>query len=382
MSNPENTKAIPAWIWHREREKRRTVVLRKRFALHEPVRDAVFHFACTGSVEIEWDGSAIGYWPERPRMTNTFFRAEAFPPVLEAGIHTLTLRIECREPMPIQPINVHLLERSVGCAAFLGGEGLWVATDGTWDAGDSPAETVCRLGEEPFGELENAPDWFVAGGYGDIAVAPLRDFSVLEARGLKAETLAESVRIRGSAAGTLRFSKGKARDQRHLFYHLLKQEEWRERRAEQKARDLTGYPQLLLELPMEQNVRVRVRNRGSEPVTVWWNGAESLQEMERYEACVTEQLEAEGGGTAAGAPQGLKYVRLYVGGEPGTGFDLEIRLESAGVPLKQIGTFQSDNAVMNRIHEVSVHTSRVCHQLGLWDGIKRDRLNLGFFNLT
>lgn len=378
MSHQTKTKPIPGWIWHRDRERRRTVVLRKQFELQEPAGDVAFYFACTGSIEIEWNGVPIGSFPESPRMTNTFFRAESFPSRLESGSHTITLRIHCREPMPIQPINIHLHDRSVGCTAFLSGDGLWIPTDNTWDVGDSEAALIGVWGEEPFGELENAPDWFVAGGYGDIEVAPVTDFAVRSAQGLTVKPDRESISIRGTGAGPLSFSEGKARDELYLFYHLLKQGEWKERRDEQRAIDLTSYPQLLIELPQELNVRVRIGNRGSEPVTVWWNGAESMQELEHYEACVTEELRAAAGCVAVSAPQGLKYVKMYIAAEPGAPFDLDIRLEAAGVPLTQVGTFESDSPLMNRIHEVAVHTSRVCHQIGLWDGIKRDRLNWGY----
>ena len=36
----------------------------------------------------------------------------------------------------MHPINMHLHDRSVGCIAYLSGsEGLWLATDDTWEAG-------------------------------------------------------------------------------------------------------------------------------------------------------------------------------------------------------------------------------------------------------
>lgn len=50
-------------------------------------------------------------------------------------------------------------------------------------------------------------------------------------------------------------------------------------------------------------------------------------------------------------------------------------MRSACVQLEQTGPFTCEIPLANDIYAVSVHTSRVCHQLGLWDGIKRDRLN-------
>jgi len=43
--------------------------------------------------------------------------------------------------------------------------------------------------------------------------------------------------------------------------------------------------------------------------------------------------------------------------------------------MRQAGSLRTDSESLNAIFDLSVHTNRVCHQLGLWDGIKRDRLN-------
>ncbi|WP_123040990.1 alpha-L-rhamnosidase C-terminal domain-containing protein [Cohnella candidum] len=378
MSNVAKQGQIPEWIWHPDRERRPSVELQKRFTLQEPVEETAFYFACTGSASIELDGKPIGQWAESPRMAYAFSREESFPSRLEAGDHTLTLRLACTRPMPIEAINIHLADQSVGCAAFLCGSGLWIPTDRTWDAGDSFADLICVMGEEPFGEPGNAPDWFIAGGYGDIEVDPVEDYTLISSQGLDVDRSGGFVTLSGSGAGTLAFDDGKARDELYLFYHLLKQNEWKERRSRQLGMDMALYPQALIELPREMNVRIRLTNRGGEPATVWWNGAESLRELDGYEACITEQLTAAPGRTDVSAPQGLRYIRLFVGAEPGSDFRLEIAVEAAGVPLRQIGSFDSDSVLMNRIHEVSVHTSRVCHQIGLWDGIKRDRLNWGY----
>ena len=42
--------------------------------------------------------------------------------------------------------------------------------------------------------------------------------------------------------------------------------------------------------------------------------------------------------------------------------------------LKQLGTFECSDALLNRIFETSVRTAHLCMQDYLWDGIKRDRL--------
>ena len=52
-------------------------------------------------------------------------------------------------------------------------------------------------------------------------------------------------------------------------------------------------------------------------------------------------------------------------------------IEATGAALNQAGTADGQRPYA-RIYDVSVHTSRVCHQIGLWDGIKRDRLNWAY----
>lgn len=43
-------------------------------------------------------------------------------------------------------------------------------------------------------------------------------------------------------------------------------------------------------------------------------------------------------------------------------------------PYEYIGSFESDDALLNRIYDTSAYTCHLCLQNELWDGIKRDRL--------
>ncbi|MFF3921611.1 alpha-L-rhamnosidase C-terminal domain-containing protein [Paenibacillus lactis] len=379
MNIHRQAEKIPSWIWHREREGRRRIVLERSFVLQEAERIEM-KLACTGEVEIMLNGAPVGRVAEHARHTSAFFKVEGLPDRLEPGAYTIRLEICNTVSMPMHPINMHLHDRSVGCIAYISGsEGLWLATDETWSAGDSPAEVVCVWGEEPFGDLDGAPGWFIAGGYGDIATEPIHGVNVMSVNGMVADSDQDGAfLLQGTTTGPILLGEVKARNERHIFYHLLKQGEWKERRTQQRQLDLSRVPQLLLELPQELNVRFWVENRGDTEIGLLWNGAESLQELLHYDGCMTEWLTVPAGSAVATNPQGMRYVRMYVSGDCGAPFQAEIRLEAAGVALNQVGQLQVDQPLMRRIYDVSVHTSRVCHQIGLWDGIKRDRLNWAY----
>ncbi|EGG34237.1 alpha-L-rhamnosidase C-terminal domain-containing protein [Paenibacillus sp. HGF5] len=380
MNIHRQAEKIPSWIWHRERAGRRHVVLEKSFVLHAAVEQLEMRIACTGEAEIRLNDAVIGHFPEHARHTSAFYPVEGLPGGLEPGAYTIRIELRNTEPMPMHPINMHLHDRSVGCIAYLSGsEGLWLATDDTWETGDGPAEVVCVWGEEPFGDLDHAPPWFIAGGYGDIAVEPVQGIRVMSAAGVEAVSGIDGViQMKGTAGGRIVLGEVESRNERHIFYHLLKQGEWKERRTQQKELDLSRMPKLLLELPHELNVRMQVTNHGDSEIGLLWNGAESLQELRHYDGCMTEWLAIPPGSPSATNPQGMRYVQIYVSGDDGGTFHIELRLEAAGAALNQVGQLQTDNDLMQRIYDVSVHTSRVCHQIGLWDGIKRDRLNWAY----
>ncbi|MFK7694452.1 alpha-L-rhamnosidase C-terminal domain-containing protein [Paenibacillus sp. HJGM_3] len=327
---------------------------------------------------MELDGSPLGAIPEHPRQSTSFTCLDRFPAALAAGVHTLTLKIRCSEPMPLLPINIHLHDRTVGCIAYIQGDGFWLPTDATWQADDGQAEVVCRLGEEPYGELDNTPDWFVAGGYGDIAAEPMEKLNCLSASGLEANVHGGRLILTGSGVRKLQFGETNARNERYIFYHLMKQNEWKALRSQQNARDWTDMPKTVVEFPSEMNIRFHIENRGLGEVEIVWNGAESLHELHGYDSCITERAVVKPGSRFVTSPQGMKLVQFLVGAGAGESFHLEIRFEAVGVPMKQVGRLECDNPLLKKIYDVSVHTSAVCHQIGLWDGIKRDRLNWAY----
>ncbi|MBB6731672.1 alpha-L-rhamnosidase C-terminal domain-containing protein [Cohnella zeiphila] len=374
MEKERESRKIPQWIWHRGGEKEPAIVLSRTFRLAEPAANAEFRLALTGAAEVELDGAVVGRLDESAANVCAFRRVAAFPKTLEAGEHTLRLRIECRAFMPVAPISIHLHNRTAGCIAYLEAEGFWLATDAEWSAGEELAAVVCLLGEEPFGDLESGPDWFIVGGFGDIRATPLSGVSVIAAGGSYVQWSGSTLRIGGTGRGTIELSEPERRGL-HLFYHVRKQTEWRQMNEALRASELSDLPVCTMDLGRAYNARFRLRNRADAPVTVVWNGAESLPELEHYAGLITEFVRLEAGEAHVTLPQGLRYFRLYALADEGSSFDLEWQADEVGVPLKQAGTLRTDSELLRDIYGISVHTNRICHQIGLWDGIKRDRLN-------
>ncbi|RAP74903.1 alpha-L-rhamnosidase C-terminal domain-containing protein [Paenibacillus montanisoli] len=366
---------LPVWIWHPEREQRLRCALSRTLTAAQEIRQVTLHVACTGGVRVVLDRNVVAELAERAGNAGAFTRIEIG--VITPGEHELRLEMDCSAIIPIYEVNHYLWSRRVGVIAFLQGEGLWLATDEEWQAEDTAAARICLLGEEPFGDLENSPAAFAAGGFGDIAAYNLEAVTVLDASALEASVSGGSVRVSGFHGQDGWLVKPE-QEKLELFYHLRKQNEWKAMRQLQLKMELEGASTVRVDLLAEHNCRFAVSNRGEEPVKLLWNGAESLMELAHYDGCITEWLVVPPGETVYTLPQGCRYIQLYVLGEQGRPFALEFAFQTVHVALRQVGRLQSEDAQLNEIFEVSAHTSRICHQIGLWDGIKRDRLNWTF----
>lgn len=260
-SNEYSHQVLPCWIWHPDKGKRKQVVLSKSFTLEKETASMALFVACTGDIRVELNGGAIASLPEHAQHVAVFQQIKAFPTVLAAGDYTLKVTSNCREPMPLEPVNAHLADRTVGCIAFLQEANFWLATDNTWQADDTRAEIVCRLGEEPYGDLGNTPDWFVRGGYGDITVDAIEDFDVISASNITAKRMSGGLFLNGIHSGVFDMKQIDARE-KFLFYHLRKQEEWKQRRSYQKQMELSSTPRLRIDLKKEWNTRFQMTNTG------------------------------------------------------------------------------------------------------------------------
>lgn len=374
------THPIPLWIWDEGLDAVRSIHLERKFDLERDTFHTQLWIAVTGTVRIELDGVLCSILEESPEHVAKMARVEGFPDILSAGNHRIDMWVTCHHPMPVDPVGIHLHRRRVGVFGYLAGDDWWLATDEQWKSNSNPAVMVCRYGEEPYGDLEETPDWFVAGGYGDIVASPISRLKVLGAGRLSATNSDGCIRIHGTGLERLPIENVE-RKERFLFYHLRKQDEWGRLRREQANMDLRQTPNALIELEQEENVRIRFRNCGDVPLYVLFNGAESIAELESYEQVITEITCVEPNETKSTLPQGMKYLKLYFFGAdsaPACEFSVELVFEKVGVWLEKKACFSSDLPMVNKIFDVAVHTSEICHQTGLWDGIKRDRLNWAY----
>lgn len=377
MDTQQSNLKLPLWVWHEEREHRPSFKLSRKFKLDEDASGTQFHVSMTGSARVVLDGVLIEAIEERAGNAGEWHAVAAFPDALQAGEHELVLELSCSAFIPLAEVNYYLWSRRVGAIAYLEGDGLWLVTDESWQADDTQAAVICRLGEEPFGDLENSPAAFVAGGYGDIEAYELNSTAVISSETLQA-TVENGVVSLNGCHGQDGILVKPEQEQLELFYHLRKQNEWKAMRSLQREMNLIGASSVTIDLQAEHNCRFAAANHGTERVKLLWNGAESLHELAHYDGCITEWLEVAPGEEQYTLPQGCRYIQLFVLGEVGHPFELELRFQSVHVALRQAGKLSSDSERLNEIFEVSAHTSRICHQIGLWDGIKRDRLNWTF----
>ena len=87
----------------------------------------------------------------------------------------------------------------------------------------------------------------------------------------------------------------------------------------------------------------------------------------------TNLLEVPAHRTARGPKSAFRYVRIrFLRGMPRMAFR-SIRAEGIGYPVPYAGSFESSDALLNRIWETGAYTVHLCMQDDLWDAPKRDR---------
>ncbi len=112
---------LPVWIWHPERERRLRTHLRREFSLEMDIENATLGIALTGGARVFMDSFEILHLPEGPDNVCRFHYAECVP--LKAGKHRLEMEIECQKPMPQHGAISFAHDRTVGCIAWLEGDG-------------------------------------------------------------------------------------------------------------------------------------------------------------------------------------------------------------------------------------------------------------------
>jgi alpha-L-rhamnosidase len=87
----------------------------------------------------------------------------------------------------------------------------------------------------------------------------------------------------------------------------------------------------------------------------------------------TNLLDVPAGGVARGPKSAFRYVRIrFLRGAPVLAFR-SIRVEGIYDPVEYKGSFESSDALLNRIWETGAYTAHLCMQDAVWDAPKRDR---------
>jgi len=136
------------------------------------------------------------------------------------------------------------------------------------------------------------------------------------------------------------------------------------------------YPYLLLDFGKECTGRMRVVSASPAPMRLEVQYGESVEEALSNPYLGANEIAVPPYGTAYGPKSAFAYavVRFLGGVSP-------LRLKAIDVdyiyyPVKQIGSFESSDLVINKIWQEGAYTAHLCMQDAIWDGPKRDRLCL------
>lgn len=138
--------------------------------------------------------------------------------------------------------------------------------------------------------------------------------------------------------------------------------------------DVTGNftPALTLDFGREVAGRVQVISDSDGPAVVSIAYGESLGELNNEPYLGDNAVFLNGHGSGVGPKSAFRYarIRFLAAGD----FRVKaIRLEDIYYPVHYAGSFESSDALLNRIWETGVYTSHLCMQDDIWDAPKRDR---------
>jgi alpha-L-rhamnosidase len=132
-------------------------------------------------------------------------------------------------------------------------------------------------------------------------------------------------------------------------------------------------PSLFLDFGRELTGRVEIVSDSDTPAIVTIQMGESESEALKVPYLGINQIVIPPHGTVHGPKTAFRYAKIrFVGG----GTDLKfksIHVDHIYYPVKYEGSFESSDAMLNRIWETGAYTAHLCMQDGVWDASKRDR---------
>jgi hypothetical protein len=132
-------------------------------------------------------------------------------------------------------------------------------------------------------------------------------------------------------------------------------------------------PGITLDFGREVNGRVQIASSTDAAMTVSIAYGESLGELNHEPYLGVDPLHVTPQGTGVGPKSAFRYARIRFLAGPETLTFKAIRLEDIYYPVHYLGSFESSDALLNRIWETGVYTSHLCMQDDIWDAPKRDR---------
>lgn len=132
-------------------------------------------------------------------------------------------------------------------------------------------------------------------------------------------------------------------------------------------------PSVFLDFGRELTGRVEIVSDSDSPAVVTIQMGESEAEALKAPYLGINQVTIPPNGTAHGPKSAFRYAKIrFVGGGPELRFK-SIHVDHIYYPVKYAGSFESSDAMLNRIWETGAYTAHLCMQDGVWDASKRDR---------
>ena len=136
------------------------------------------------------------------------------------------------------------------------------------------------------------------------------------------------------------------------------------------------YPYLVLGFGKECPGRIRVISASPAPMRLEVQYGESVEEALSNPYLGANEIVVPPYGTAYGPKSAFEYALVrFVGGSSPLRFKA-IDVDYIYYPVRQMGSFESSDPVVNQIWEVGAYTAHLCMQDAIWDGPKRDRMCL------
>lgn len=132
-------------------------------------------------------------------------------------------------------------------------------------------------------------------------------------------------------------------------------------------------PSVVLDFGRELTGRLELISDSDTPVTVTVQLGESESETMKVPFLGVNQLTIAPHGTGHSSKTAFRFAKIrFVGGGPELRFKA-IRVDHIYYPVTYAGSFESSDALLNRIWETGAYTAHLCMQDGVWDASKRDR---------